>query len=115
MEKTILVVDDEFVINNLITSQLNRLGYKAIQVFTGELAIDLYRSSHDLIDGILLDMKIPDISGLECIDYFKQINKDIKIIICSGMVYDYKSIAVQFAIQKPFTLTELKAACETYF
>jgi len=115
MGRLILVVEDQVEVSRIITSQLEKLGFNVLQAFNGESAINIYRNRNSEICTILLDMGLPDIHGSQCIDEFKKINNDVRIIICSGMRYDnYNELGAVDRIQKPFAYNELKEMCNKY-
>lgn len=114
MEKTILVVEDEPLTNKLISEQLRSSEFKVLQAFDGKSAVDIYSSDYKNINMILLDMKLPDIDGSKCIDHFRQINKDARIVICSGIKYESNDYHVESIIHKPFTYDELEEICNKY-
>lgn len=59
--KTILVIEDEVKLNDIICDYLKEAGYKVLKAFDGEEALDLF--SYENIDGIILDIMIPKIDG----------------------------------------------------
>ncbi len=62
-KSTILVVDDEEDIRELVELNLRREGYRVLTCETGEEALD--RVSQDAPDAIILDLMLPGIDGLE--------------------------------------------------
>lgn len=60
---TILVVEDDMDISNLLSYNLEKEGYKGIQASSGEKALDLLQ--REPIDLVLLDIMLPGIDGLE--------------------------------------------------
>jgi DNA-binding response OmpR family regulator len=59
--KTILVIEDEIKLNDIICDYLKEAGYKVISAYDGEVAMDIFDSEN--IDGIILDIMIPKIDG----------------------------------------------------
>ena len=57
----ILLVEDSILANTAAKMLLQMLGVQVTAVFTGQQALDIYRNC----DGILLDIGLPDISGLD--------------------------------------------------
>ena len=72
MKPVILLVDDEDTIRLFLEKTLRDEGYEALTAATGAAALELARS--ELPDLILLDLKLPDMSGL---DILKQIKEEI--------------------------------------
>jgi len=114
MGRLILVVEDQVEVSRIITSQLEKLGFNVLQAFNGESAINIYRNRNSEICTILLNMGLPDIHGSKCIDEFKKINNDVRIIICSGIKYESNDYHVESIIHKPFSHDDLEEICNKY-
>jgi CheY-like chemotaxis protein len=81
--ETILIVDDVKEQREIITSVLNRLGYRTASVTCGEEAIE-YIKGHP-VDLILLDMVMsPGINGYQTLKEIRDINPEQKTVITSG-------------------------------
>jgi DNA-binding response OmpR family regulator len=63
VKKSVLVVEDETKIRQLLRSLLERDGLEVLSTSSGAEAIELARSAHP--DLMLLDMRLPDVSGEE--------------------------------------------------
>ncbi len=75
---TILVVEDE-EINWLYLNEILKNRVEVIRAVTGKEAIEVVKENTD-IDIILMDIKLPDINGLELTRIIKSINSKIKVI-----------------------------------
>ncbi len=114
MEKTILVVDDEVHIQELIKFNLSKNGF---QVITADNGIDALRIAEDeKPDLILLDLMIPGIDGLEVCKKIRR-NSSIEsipiiMITAKGEELD-KILGLELGaddyITKPFSVRELVA------
>ncbi len=82
--ETILVVDDERMIADVLQETLRRLGYKTLVARNGQEALDLVRSHQGPIDLVLLDMAMPVMGGAEAYPLLKQVRPDVKIVLCTG-------------------------------
>ena len=82
-KKTILIVDDEQKIVDLLVHNLTREGYNTIEANDGQTAIDLAISQRP--DLILLDVMIPRVDGLTVCkkikNYYNKMSEDAKIIL----------------------------------
>ena len=68
----ILVVDDEYLIRNVIKEYCQSEGYKVDEASNGEEAIDkVYENEYDLI---IMDIMMPDMDGYEASKEIKEIN-----------------------------------------
>jgi len=109
---TVLLIDDEEVIQEVCKELLENIGYKVFLANDGKKAIELYRKNQDEIDIVLLDMVMPNMSGGEVYDRMKEINPDIKVLLSSGYSIDGKATAIlnrgcDGFIQKPFNINDL--------
>jgi CheY-like chemotaxis protein len=75
---TILVVEDE-EINWLYLNEILKNRVRVIRAVTGKEAIEQVKLNAD-IDIILMDIKLPDINGLELTKIIKSINSKLKVI-----------------------------------
>lgn len=78
----ILVVDDEKKIANALAERLGLRGFDATPVYDGTSALSLL--GKDTFDGIILDLRLPDIDGIEVLRQTKGKFPNIGIIILSG-------------------------------
>ncbi|MEW6456326.1 MAG: response regulator [Acidobacteriota bacterium] len=109
---TVLIVDDEEIIRNLIREILERFGYKVFTASNGEEAIDIYTEMKDKIDIIILDMIMPGIGGKRTFSKLKEINSKANILLMSGYKKNGETQealnegALGF-LQKPFNVNDL--------
>ena len=114
----ILVIDDEVAVNNNIRRILSKEGYHIDQAVTKAEAIEkINQQAHKLI---LLDLRIPEVKGLELLRLISKVQPNARVIIITG----YASIetAVEAArigaidyLPKPFTPDEIRSATELAF
>ena len=70
MSKTVLVVEDNELNMKLFNDLLEASGYETLQTRNGLEAIDLAREHHP--DLILMDIQLPEVSGLEVTKWIKE-------------------------------------------
>ncbi|MBK8040337.1 MAG: response regulator [Verrucomicrobiaceae bacterium] len=85
---TILVVDDEAPVRSIAANMLNFLGYRVIEAADGQQMLDMCLRSGEKIDGILLDIYMPKLSGREAFKQLRAENCDIPVVVCSGFIID---------------------------
>ncbi|BBO87337.1 PAS domain S-box protein [Desulfosarcina ovata] len=110
--ETLLLVDDEPYVLKALGFILQDLGYEVITAGSGKEAIDLFQKEQHCIDGVLLDMIMPDLNGRQVLDALKAIRPSIKVILSSGYSLDGLSeeepnAAGDGFIQKPYQIQEL--------
>ncbi|WP_372682945.1 PAS domain S-box protein, partial [Desulfosarcina sp.] len=114
---TLLVVDDEPYVLKSLTGVLQDLGYHVIPANSGNQAIALFESEKDRIDGVLLDMIMPDLNGRQVLSRLKTIRPGIKVLLSSGYSLNdpggnNKETAGDRFIQKPYHIEALAAALD---
>ena len=100
--ETILVVDDDDSIRNMIVDTLKPLGYTILEASCAEDALEISRLSANKIDMVLSDVIMPGMNGPQLIDAIKQNQPDIQVIMMSG--YTDNAITHQEVLQKNYTM-----------
>ena len=76
------------------------------------------RDLQDKPDGVILDIVMPEVGGIEALQVIKEVNPDIPVIMLSSagtpqkLMETLKLGALDF-IQKPYTSAQIKRAVET--
>jgi CheY-like chemotaxis protein len=109
---TILIIDDDLIILELVARQLSYLGYKTMIAQGGKEGIKIYKSKIKTIDLIILDIVMPQMDGHETFLKLKSLDPGVKVIAASGYSKERKAESLLKAgvlefIQKPFRLAEL--------
>ena len=79
---SILIIDDERAIRNVLKEILTNEGYKVDEAVDGEEGLKKFTSGN--YDLILCDIKMPKVDGIEFLQQANAINPDVPIIIISG-------------------------------
>lgn len=111
--KKILVIDDESIVRMSCSRTLTPEGYLVTLASSGNEGLELLeKEAYSLI---LLDLKMPDMDGIEVLRAIKEKWPDMKVIMITG--YSTVETAVQALrlgafnhIEKPFTPDTLLAA-----
>ena len=90
-ERKLLVVDDSIDFVNLIRRALDREDYQISIALDGKTAIE--KVSKENPELVLLDLKLPDISGEEVLERIKEVNKDIAVVVITG--YGGNQVAIE--------------------
>ncbi len=82
----VLVVDDEPDIRKVVKMTLTKAGYDVIEAEDGEKAIEAIKEGENplLLDVIICDIRMPNINGVEAINYFQQQWPRVPIIVLTG-------------------------------
>lgn len=86
--ETILVADNEEPIREYLSSYLSTLGYRVFLAGDGAEALDLYLQHRDEIDLLLMDVIMPEKTGIEAAEEIWRDNGSQKILFMSGYPLD---------------------------
>ena len=116
-EGSILVVDDDPIVRNVVREHLRRNGYTVIETASGEEALEVVSKQH--VDAVLLDLCMPGMSGWETLERLKknELTAEIPVVVLSVLSPATRTPDVpttQGWVQKPFhetlLLTEISRA-----
>jgi len=112
--ETILVVDDEEPLCNLLRDVLTRRGYRVLVATDGQEALRLYQEHAGRIDLVILDMTMPGLSGTQTFDALRALDPRVRILLTSGYTQeraarDAVARGAKGFLQKPFLISELAA------
>lgn len=116
MKQTILVVEDDKMIRELVNIYLTKAGYDVIEAVDGEIAKDAFLTHHPCL--IVLDLMLPKLSGEDfCKWVQKQERNEVSIVMLSAKARtDDKinglKIGADDYVTKPFDPDELVAHVE---
>lgn len=79
---TILIVDDERIVREILKESLSRAGYETLSAKSGKEGIGVFNSKRP--DLVLLDLMMPGIDGLEVLKEIRKIDKLVPIIFLTG-------------------------------
>jgi len=85
---TILVVDDEPIIRELVPEILAEAGFRPIIARDGREALEIYADCWRHIDLVILDMIMPGMNGRETFRALKRINPEIRALLSTGFSAD---------------------------
>jgi len=106
---TILVIEDEDIVIDVICAMLERLGYSILLAETGREAVNIAKTFDGDIDLAIL---LPDLAAKEVYREIMEARPNLKVIVCSGYAIDgppqeILDAGAQDFIQKPFSLATL--------
>lgn len=84
-QETLLVVEDDTSVRQVMVQGLRVLGYRVFEAANGQEAMALWRDHNRQIDLLLTDMVMPEgIAGLELAQRARAEKPELKVIISSG-------------------------------
>ncbi len=110
--KTVLLVEDETFIADLLVSWFGRLGAKTLWANNGEEGIRLLAANTNDVCVVVADFKLPDMDGTEMCIQLRKLKAGVPVLLSSGR---YQREAEEFLarsgptcfLQKPYPLEEV--------
>ncbi|MEW6114988.1 MAG: response regulator, partial [Thermodesulfobacteriota bacterium] len=112
---TILLVDDEASLREMLSEMLQEMGMAVIAAADGSEGVDIYRRRWQEIDLVILDMIMPRMNGKEAFIEMRRINPSVKVLLSTGYGAETaltEALAEGIAgfVPKPYTVDELSQA-----
>jgi CheY-like chemotaxis protein len=110
--ETVLIVDDEAALRQLLETSLSRKGYKVATARDGLEAIDMLGRGENKFDVVLLDLNMPGATGIEVLKVLKVIQPGAKVLVLTGHLTPetrtaFEQLGQKHFMRKPYTLDEL--------
>jgi two-component system response regulator AtoC len=114
-QKRILIVDDDKLVRWTLTQKCTEFGYFSLEASSGEEALRLLQT--DPVDAILLDVHLPDLSGIEVLDKLKQAGETRSVIMMTAdpQLDDVKAalrLGAYDFVSKPINFDELSVTLQ---
>ncbi len=106
----VLIADDDQNITKYLSSLMKTEGFKTFQAHDGKTALEIVRSQKP--DVMLLDIKLPDMDGMEVLRQTKDVDQNLPVVVItgysetSGAVRAMKAGAFEY-LGKPFANAEV--------
>ncbi|QXQ08609.1 response regulator [Sphingosinicellaceae bacterium] len=115
IEKTILVVEDEFLIRYWVADFLRDEGYNVLEALNGDEAVAILESGVP-VDILFSDVRMPGkIDGLGLLAYVQEAHPSLPVVMASGHLinvpYSYETSTL--FLQKPYTIAQVERAINT--
>jgi DNA-binding response OmpR family regulator len=78
----ILIIDDDRDVCRVLSRELMDLGYHVSYVLTGKDGVNKVRKNY--FDVVILDLKLPDLQGIEVLRRIREFNNTVKILVLTG-------------------------------
>ncbi len=106
--ETVLVVDDEDSVLQVVKITLEKFGYRVLTACDGEQAVAMYVGNQAMIAIVLTDLMMPVMDGVVTIRALKHINPRVKVIAGSGLgshpkQNSLRDLGVKHFVSKPYT------------
>ncbi len=111
VNKTVLVAEDDAIIRMLLAAVLKKTGAQVTFANNGKIAVNNFKNNPN-VDIVLLDIRMPEMDGIEAMEHMLKINPNAKIIMQTAHAMDeekaicFKKGCVDF-LSKPIIKDEL--------
>ncbi len=108
----VLVIDDELFIREVVQESLAFVEIETISAASGREGLELFRAHQADIEVVILDMKMPEMSGRETLQRLREIAPTVPIVLASGLgeselAATERQDAAVVHLAKPFSLEGL--------
>jgi two-component system, cell cycle sensor histidine kinase and response regulator CckA len=108
----VLIVDDEAAIREAVQDILELSDFRTITACNGQEALDLFDQHRDRIRVVLLDLRMPVLSGPDTYHRLRELDPVLTIVLSSG--YDESMVTMEFGedpnlffLHKPYAMAAL--------
>ena len=96
---SILVVDDDFDINNMLKMSLHKHGYNVFGFTDPLLALEHSKINHSTYSLVISDLRMPEMNGFEFVKHVKKMNPKIKVLLMTA--FDINEMEFSRVLPKP--------------
>jgi DNA-binding response OmpR family regulator len=116
-QPTVLVVEDDETARDAMTRILVREGYLTMTAESGHDALGFLRTPLSPIDVVILDVHLPDVSGIDLCARIRELHPDMPVVVCTGEADPEEAtrllqLGVHRYFRKPIGVDELLATVE---
>jgi len=96
--ETILVVDDDSSVRDMVARILERFGYTVLSAANGEKALEIFEQNSDRVALVLTDIVMPGMGGTALMERIEEVRAGVPVIFMSG--YSLNAIHHKFVLKK---------------
>ena len=116
-QPTVLVVEDDDLASMSMAATLARESYLVLTAATGHDALGTLRQPLSRIDVVILDVHLPDVSGIDICARLRELYPQLPVIVCTGEatpeeIMQLLRLGARRYFQKPVSPDELLSAVE---
>jgi len=112
--KSILAIDDDAALANMLGKMLKRRGYNVTVLTSSSEAIELVRESPTRFDLVVTDLTMPEFTGAKLAGEVRKIRSDLPVIVCTGSDEhpppESREAGIWRVLKKPFEPEALESA-----
>ena len=105
---TVLVADDEVIVLNFVSLVLRKAGFPVLSALGSKQALELVQRSPEPVSMAVLDMVMPDFSGIDVYEQLRDIYPQMRAVFMTGYNAPESGLPAGCGfLSKPFTGAEL--------
>lgn len=105
--RTVLVIDDEDLVREVVARMIEDLGYAALTAADGPAGLDVV--THQAVDAVLVDLSMPRMSGGDVVAALRERRPTLPIVLCTGYDRERRGpVQADAYLPKPFRIEALE-------
>jgi PAS domain S-box-containing protein len=105
---TVLVIDDEDLVRDVVARMVEDLGYAALTAADGQSGLDVVERQP--VDAVLVDLTMPHMSGADVVAALRKRRPELPVVLCSGFDRHGRGpVQADAYLAKPFRIDALEA------
>ncbi len=110
--ESLLIVDDEEPLRNLLMKTFQRKGYRVTTAADGNEAVDMISNPSIPFDLVLLDLNMPGTHGLDVLKVIRICRPQVRVLVISGHITseiraEFKALGQEDWLEKPYALDDI--------
>jgi DNA-binding response OmpR family regulator len=116
-QPNVLIVEDDDLVRDAMSKALVNAGWMVQTAASGHDAINVVRTPIAPIDVVLLDIQLPDISGVDLCARLRELDIRLPVLVCTGGTdseenAELNRLGIHDIFLKPVSMDELLAAMQ---
>ena len=116
-QPTVLLVEDDELVMDAMTRTLVRQGYLVLSARSGHDAMSLMYTPLQPINVVVLDLNLPDVSGIDLCARIHELHPSLPVVVCTGGTDPADAdglinLGVRRFFHKPVPMADLVASVE---
>jgi CheY-like chemotaxis protein len=108
IHRTVLVIDDEDLVRNVVARMIEDLGYAARTAPDGPTGIEML--DREAIDAVIVDLTMPRMNGADVIAAMRAKQPELRIVLCTGFDRERRGpVQADAYLPKPFRIEALES------
>ncbi|MDQ3339864.1 MAG: response regulator [Myxococcota bacterium] len=106
--RTVLVIDDEDMVRDVVARMIEDLGYAAVTAPDGMTGLEVVQQQ--TVDAVLVDLTMPRMNGADVVAALRESRPELPIVLCTGYDRDRRGpVEANAYLPKPFRIEALEA------